>query len=400
MTVPIEPEIRLSATRFKTFEMCPAMWHFENVVEPDRASTYGEAAAIGTAIHAAIEKAALRRCVVDQDTDDFVERAELLEHLNVWLIEKGQPLSETAKAEAVEVIQGFAPIDLGCQAFEPEHEWSLRIDGIDQDIKGQWDFSKISNDGERVKIIDWKTGRWVPTDDEFANDRQVGLYLMAARATFPEAKTITAEFHYLREGVVMVAEWSPDLDRYQRAATRGTAALMLRQYKKASLGDHCKLCDFRMDCDAFTSDIKDEAADELDAHVQDFKNAELLAERYRVAQRVKLLTKYKEDLDRALTGRMEAREASVVKIGGHMASYSRRSNKVLDGARVKDLCKEIGIPFEAFVSKAAKFSVTKARAMVETPEQIAALDEYVRKVSNSYLVVRKSTNKKRKKKGK
>ena len=382
-----EPALRLSATRFKTFETCPKQWAFENMIHPDH-ELRNEAAAVGTAVHAAIEAAALAR--YEKDLSPIVLADELIELLEVYLVENQQPLSVAGKVDALSIILNLGKINFGTQAVEPEHEWIMDLEGVPQEVRGTWDLCEVVDGcvGRVIIVRDWKTGAWVPTQQEFDNDRQVGLYLTAAREAFPEADLIRAEFHWIREGVTLTTSWTPAMDRYQRASVKGIARLMLKGYQEPVVGDHCKICDFRLECEAFTNEMKDEI--EVDQVADDAHNAELLEERYRVASRLKLLTKYKEDLDRALMGSMEKRSIPMIKLKGHTASFTNRKNKVIDAGRAAELANDLGIPLELLLEKAGSISVTKIKSLVKDDADKAAIDEFTRVVSNKYLTVRKA----------
>ena len=381
--------LRLSATRFKTFETCPKLWAFENIVYPDH-ELRNEAAMIGTAIHAAIEEAARFRYEFDQIPQE-VYPEELIELFEVWLVENAQPLSVAAKVDAISVILNLGKLDLGGQVVEPEHEWIMDLEGVPQEVRGTWDLcTAIETKHDSMVIVqDWKTGRYPPTQDEFDNDRQVGLYLTAAREKFPQADHVVARFHWIREGVTLQTPWTPAMDRYQRASVKGIARLMLKGYDEPVVGDHCKLCDFRLECPAFVEEMKEEIDPESLA-IEDAKNAELLEERYRVAQRIKLLGKYKEDLDRVLAGAMDRRGIPMIKLNGHSASFTRRKNKVIDGGRARELAEQLGVSPDLLLEKCATISVTKARAMIKSEADRDILDDYTRTVTNQYLTVRRS----------
>lgn len=53
--------------------------------------------------------------------------------------------------------------------------------------------------GDRVSIIDYKTGKWEISNKEISNSLQLGIYALAAKQMFPD-KEIYAEMYYLRSG--------------------------------------------------------------------------------------------------------------------------------------------------------------------------------------------------------
>jgi len=53
--------------------------------------------------------------------------------------------------------------------------------------------------GDRVNIVDYKTGKWEVALKDVPNNLQLGIYALAMHNIFPE-KEIYAELHYLRSG--------------------------------------------------------------------------------------------------------------------------------------------------------------------------------------------------------
>lgn len=53
--------------------------------------------------------------------------------------------------------------------------------------------------GDRVNIIDYKTGKWEVSQKEVPNNLQLGIYALAVSTAFPD-KEIYAELYYLRSG--------------------------------------------------------------------------------------------------------------------------------------------------------------------------------------------------------
>lgn len=388
--------IRLSATRFKTFEDCPKQWYLSNVVHPC-VDTGNQKTKIGTAIHAAIETSAmLRRCA--DNVPDLADRTEVMENLEDWLIQNKGYLEPASKIDALEVIDGFHSVNLGDQAADPETEWEMYLEDLDQVVKGTWDLIKIFEEGHDlvVEVVDWKTGAWVPTQEEFETDKQVGLYLTAAKERFPKADRVVAKFVYLREGVVLQTSWTPELDRRHRAATVGTARLMLKGYNKANVDDHCKICHWRMECDEFKASVEDATIDEI-AVPTDAHNSKIIEERFRLKQRIKALERYVDVIDAEIKERMKQKETTRFTIGGYTATMASRSQKSVDSGKLEQMARELGLNLGVVLEKACSVSLIKLRRLIETEEQRETLDDYQRSIPGKpYLLTKIHKPKKRK----
>lgn len=113
------------------------------------------------------------------------------------------------------------------------------------------------------EIRDYKTGRWVPPQDELDRDRQLALYQMALPRAFPDARDVVLVWSYLQRDVECSSRRTPAqletlraatlalvleiLDRGARAAADAAQADALFPTRESRL---CDWCDFRAICPA------------------------------------------------------------------------------------------------------------------------------------------------------
>ncbi len=121
-----------------------------------------------------------------------------------------------------------------------------RVDRIDE------------RDGELV-VVDYKTGRRAPTEDDVRGSRALALYAVAASGTLRRPCGLV-ELHHLPSGTVVSWRHDPDsLDRHVRRAEDAAADIVTATDTLAAggpseelfpprTGRHCGLCDFRRHC--------------------------------------------------------------------------------------------------------------------------------------------------------
>jgi RecB family exonuclease len=128
---------------------------------------------------------------------------------------------------------------------------SGRVDRIDRRAS--------ADGGEEVVIVDYKTGRYVPDQDDARSSLALGVYAVAAARTLRRPCS-RVELHHLPSGTVATAEHSAEgLARKVREAESiaADAAKADRGYREGRTGDEafppvpsssCSWCDFRRHC--------------------------------------------------------------------------------------------------------------------------------------------------------
>ena len=161
-------EIRVSASKFESFEQCPLHW-FISSFGGDQG---GFQASVGTLLHAALEAASS-----GVNPADFVDRSwHTIEFESEWLANKSCReaaqmaglISEylTSSAELVAAEKGFR-VTIGSLQV------SGRIDRIERSELG-------------IEAVDLKTGKKMPSQSEMARHRQLAIYQLAIESAYNE----------------------------------------------------------------------------------------------------------------------------------------------------------------------------------------------------------------------
>lgn len=127
---------------------------------------------------------------------------------------------------------------------------SGRVDRIDE---------ILGPDGPELVVVDYKTGRAVPTEDDARSSMQLALYAVAARRTF-RTPCRRVELHHIPSGVIAAAEHTDETlhrqlrrvaytaDDIETAKERLLAGVPADEAYPARPGPACGHCDFRAAC--------------------------------------------------------------------------------------------------------------------------------------------------------
>jgi len=108
-----------------------------------------------------------------------------------------QKISEQLISVGKEILDEFYDENINTQFNVYDKEYAFKFVLGNHLIVGFID--RIDVDGDQVRIVDYKTGKWEVSQKSIPSNLQLGIYAIAASELFPD-KTITAELYYLRSG--------------------------------------------------------------------------------------------------------------------------------------------------------------------------------------------------------
>lgn len=115
-------------------------------------------------------------------------------------------------------------------------ELSGRIDRID----------KVGEDS--LEIIDYKTGRSVPSEEEVRNNLQLAIYHLALLKLWPTTKEVTLSLYYLRPDMKVGFVADPALLEKAKLALADLVEQIRTTNYAPTPGGHCDHCDFQDRC--------------------------------------------------------------------------------------------------------------------------------------------------------
>ncbi len=248
-----------SHSRLKCFENCPKQFHFRYVLKLPQESE-GVEAFVGNRVHEVLERLYL-----------FVGR-EMIPSLPQVLHRYEQCWDAEYDPERVRIVKEGTPLsfyrELGARCLEQYYRRHYPFDadetlGIEErvefaldeagDYRVQGIIDRISRTADgTTRIIDYKTGNWVPDQKTLDADRQLALYQLGLAERFGPDRPVELVWHYLARGVTRRSSRSPE----QLAALKQQTVARIDEIraeteflpKKNSL---CDWCEFRSVCPAW-----------------------------------------------------------------------------------------------------------------------------------------------------
>lgn len=264
--------IQLSGSQVEALLECPRRWFLSRQARAE--AQRGSAASLGSVVHVLAQHA----------LSDELDLAEMTGHLDeVWdqIRFDAQWLSSSERVEAEAALERFAAWDEANShrevlGVEVDFTTSVEVDGQTVELRGVVD--RLERDAQgRLRIVDFKTGRHVPTQARVDQMDQLGIYQLAARqGAFDELapgerRVGGAELVYLRKQDGS-QPWpkvlsQPSLDEVPHPAGAeapdaeapetwvhdhlATAARTIRQEEfAASRCESCQFCAFALSCPA------------------------------------------------------------------------------------------------------------------------------------------------------
>jgi len=252
--------VKVSPARLGTFEGCPRRYRMSYLDRPQPRRTGPWAhSTLGAVVHNALRalfdlpsaKRLPQRAGVlvtehwkDAGFADSVQAGRYRGRAKRWVVEYVEQNDVSADPVGVERWVS-API-----SADPSAKPSIIIEGRADRID--------ERDGELV-IVDYKTGRHLPDEDDARSSQALALYALAASRTLRKPCR-SVELHHLPSGTIAAAEHTDESLRRQLRRAEQTAEDLrvaadtlseggdAQALFPASTGKHCSWCDFRPSC--------------------------------------------------------------------------------------------------------------------------------------------------------
>ncbi|MGW2378385.1 ATP-dependent helicase [Kitasatospora sp. NPDC001683] len=256
--------VRLSGSGLEQLENCSLQWFLDKEV---RARGVGTAAqGFGNVVHALADEVGSGRTPADL--------AVLMARLDtVWdaLAFDAPWKSQQEKTEARAALERFLNwhvLERGRDVVATEHGFDVTLDvgGVSVRIRGSMDRVEKDHAG-RAYVVDFKTGKQIPTDKSLPDHKQLAVYQLAVRAGalnelpgFTERPPATggAELVHLREAAAKAAPDTPKVQRQEppegepwiENLLAEAAGKVLAERFVPQTGGGCDRCAFRRSCSA------------------------------------------------------------------------------------------------------------------------------------------------------
>ncbi|MFJ5120268.1 ATP-dependent helicase [Kitasatospora sp. NPDC088548] len=256
--------VRLSGSGLEQLENCSLQWFLDKEVKARGAGSAAQG--FGNVVHALADEVGSGRTPADL--------AVLMERLDtVWdaLAFDAPWKSQQEKTEARAALERFLNwhvLERGRDLVATEHGFDVSLDvgGVSVRIRGSMDRVE-KDDAGRAYVVDFKTGKQIPTDKSLPEHKQLAVYQLAVRAGalnelpgFDDhpPQTGGAELVHLREPS---AKALPDAPKVQRQdppegepwienLLADAAGRVLAERFVPQTGSGCDRCSFRRSCSA------------------------------------------------------------------------------------------------------------------------------------------------------
>ncbi|WP_316526426.1 ATP-dependent helicase [Kitasatospora brasiliensis] len=256
--------VRLSGSGLEQLESCSLQWFLDKEVKARGAGSAAQG--FGNVVHALADEVGSGRTPADL--------AVLMERLDtVWdaLAFDAPWKSQQEKTEARAALERFLNwhvLERGRDLVATEHGFDVTLDvgGVQVRIRGSMDRIEKDTAG-RAYVVDFKTGKQIPTDKSLPEHKQLAVYQLAVRAgalnqlpgfdgTAPD--TGGAELVHLREPAAKAAQDTPKVQRQDppegepwiENLLAEAAGKVLAERFVPQTGGGCDRCTFRRSCSA------------------------------------------------------------------------------------------------------------------------------------------------------
>ena len=269
-----------SHSRLSSFENCAKKFQYRYVLKIP-AQSEGIEAFVGKRVHEILERLYV---FVDQGmvpgVDKVVGRYHALydEHVHPGLrIVKPDMTANDYRMNGERCIRNFY-----AQNYPFDGDETLGLEErvvFDLDEAGEYKMQGIidrlvrKRDGV-IEIQDYKTGRWVPSQKQLDEDRQLALYQIGVAKQYGEEETIRLVWHYVLSGKVRTSTRTPEQLEELRADTIGVIDRIGAETEYAPKKNNlCNWCEYKSICPLFADDGAEERAIERLADQQAAKAA-------------------------------------------------------------------------------------------------------------------------------
>ncbi|MGW2396906.1 ATP-dependent helicase [Kitasatospora sp. NPDC001664] len=258
---PAEP-VRLSGSGLEQLDGCSLRWFLEKDVRAG--STTTAAQGFGNVVHALADEVGSGRTPADL--------AVLMERLDtVWdalafdAPWKSQQEKEQARA-ALERFLHWHVLERGRVTVATEQDFDLTLPVGDLSVRIRGSMDRVEQDGAgRVYVVDFKTGKHLPTDKSLPEHKQLAVYQLAARsgaldgvAGLGEAVEVGgAELVHLRAEASKkepeapkVQHQGPPAEPWIEGLLAESAGRVLSERFTPKASEGCARCSFRASCSA------------------------------------------------------------------------------------------------------------------------------------------------------
>ena len=264
-----------SASQLKMYQLCPLRYRFRYIDQLKPSIQHIESF-VGCRVHESIEY--LYECIKE---DNLLSIGQLVTYYRKeWELQWSRSLRFTHPEHGREWYRRFGekclrhyyatnyPFeDKSLQWFQEEWSFLISLDrNANYQLRGQLDRLEQKDEAHFI-IHDYKTAKYVPSLEKLNQDIQPALYQLAVWKTFPEAKTVEVQWHYLAARRTLSPSLSKkELDQFNTVLFERIDQIeksRKEQVFEAKPSPVCRWCDYQNFCPAFEQEKQNASSGSL-----------------------------------------------------------------------------------------------------------------------------------------
>lgn len=350
----------LSVSRIKQYEKCPLAFKMGYIDEDVERWHEKDAADFGKVVHEAFEL-----------IFNWVDEAEFIGSVpDEIVIEKyreafakaeGHVVGSDRYKEGLEIVRTYFRVHQQVSYLEvvaTEQQFMLDIETDDGSarfqISGVIDrVDRVSP--KRIRVIDYKTNRFLFTREELDTDLQMSVYGIAAKQLWPWAEEVEYGFDMLRHAT---RQRTRRTDEQLNAAADYMIAMGMRIESALdfppNLNPLCPWCDFRESCKTY-HDAAQKGETTLSYMMAADDLARVSEERERAQSLERIAKQRRKEMDRIILARCSALEVAEIAIGEMRYAPTQNSDIEYPFAKVVDVLAEaLAVPSDEVIRRVAR----------------------------------------------
>ncbi|MFG3050496.1 ATP-dependent helicase [Kitasatospora sp. NPDC048239] len=256
--------VRLSGSGLEQLENCSLQWFLDKEVKARGAGSAAQG--FGNVVHALADEVGSGRTPADLAV--LMERLDTVWDALAFDAPWKSHQEKTAARAALERFLNWHVLERGRDLVATEHGFdvTLEVGGVAVQIRGSMDRVEKDEAG-RAYVVDFKTGKQIPSDKSLPEHKQLAVYQLAVRAgalnELPGFEggpphTGGAELVHLREPAAKAApdapkvqqQGPPDGEPWIEGLLADAAGRVLAEHFVPQTGGGCDRCGFRRSCSA------------------------------------------------------------------------------------------------------------------------------------------------------
>ncbi len=263
--------MRYSHSSMETFKTCPRKFKFNYIEKPDIIRKQSIEAFMGTMVHETLEK-----LYNDVKFSKLNSLEDVLVYYNdLWIKKYSSETTEIIRKDFTPdnykklgndylffYYETYKPFNQG-KTLGLEQQVTIKV--FDPDTQNNYDLIGFIDrltllSDEVIEIHDYKTNMIPKTQEQVDEDKQLALYSIAIKQSFPFVKRIDLVWHFLSVGIELRSQRTDlDLDNLRTEVIKIIKNIEIAKKKDefpTKTSALCEWCEFRSICPAMAHDIK------------------------------------------------------------------------------------------------------------------------------------------------